>query len=103
MGAVAKGGDINVHGGAPFDKGLSADVFINSKGVALAGQSGSTQNDSLYNSNPKSHPQGIAANQTAVGGSNTVFVNNKPVHRVGDARIDGLTASAGGAANNDCG
>lgn len=88
-------GDTNVHGGAPFDKGLSTDVFINGKAVVLAGQTGSTQNDTQYNQNSKGHSQGVAANQTAVGGSGTVFINGKPVHRVGDTRKDGSTSGPG--------
>lgn len=91
MGAIAGRGDVNVHGGAPFDTGLSTNVFINGKGVALKDQTGSSQNDNLYNQNSRSHPQGVSSNQKAVGGSSTVFVNGKAVHRIGDARIDGAT------------
>ena len=40
-------------------------------------------------------PQHSAANQKANAGSATVFANNKAVHRVGDARIDGATSGPG--------
>ena len=108
MGAISTGGDVNIHGGAPFDKNLSTTVFVNGQGVALAGVTGSNENDTLYNQNHTSHPQGIAANQTAQGGSSTVFVNNKAVHRIGDSRIDGSTTYPPGAntttrSNNQCG
>ena len=108
MGAISTGGDTNVHGGAPFNTGLSTTVFVNNQGVALAGQTGSTQNDTLYNQNRNAHPQGVAGNQTANAGSSTVFVNDKPVHRIGDARIDGSTTFPPGADtvsrnNNQCG
>ena len=102
MGSVSLAGDTNAHGGAPFDKGLSTNVLINGKGVVLVGQTGSNENDDLYNRNPRGHPQGIAANQTAAAGSGTVFINGKAVHRVGDARIDGTTAGPGSGDTN-CG
>lgn len=88
-------GDTSVHGGAPFNSGLSADVYIGTKKAALAGQTTSTQNDDLYNQNPRGHSQGVAANQKANAGSSTVYINGKQVHRVGDARIDGATAGPG--------
>ena len=111
MGAISTGGDVNVHGGAPFDKGLSTTVFLNNQGVALVGQTGSNENDDLYNRNHNAHPQGIAANQTASVGSATVFANNIAVHRIGDARIDGSTTFPPGLTadqitarnNNQCG
>lgn len=95
MGSVSLEGDTNVHGGAPFDTGLSTTVKINGKGVALVGQTTSSQNDAQYNANPQAHPQGIAANQLAQGGSGTVKIEGKAVHRVGDPRIDGATAGPG--------
>ena len=101
MSAISLEGDTNVHGGAPFNTGLSSTVKINNKGIALAGQTGSTQNDTLYNQNRRSHPQGVAGNQLAVGGSGTVFIEGKPVHRIGDARIDGSTAGPG-SSNTNC-
>lgn len=90
-------GDTNVHGGAPFDTGLTTNVKAGNKGIALAGQTGSTANDDQYNQNRRSHPQGVSSNQVASGGSATVKINNKPVHRVGDARLDGSTAGPGNA------
>ena len=90
-------GDTSTHGGAPFNSGLSADVYIGTKKAALAGQTTSTQNDDQYNQNPRNHPQGVAANQKAQDGSATVYINNKKVHRKGDARIDGATAGPGNA------
>jgi len=102
MAAISLAGDTNVHGGAPFDKGLSTNVLVNGKGVALVGQTGSNENDDLYNQNRRGHPQGIAANQTAAAGSSTVFINGLAVHRVGDARIDGSTAGPG-SGNANCG
>jgi uncharacterized Zn-binding protein involved in type VI secretion len=95
MASISVAGDTNVHGGAPFDSGLSTDVLAGGKGIALTGQTTSTSNDDLYNQNNQSHPQGVAGNQLAVGGSGTVFINGKPIHRVGDARIDGTTAGPG--------
>jgi len=95
MANISVAGDTNVHGGAPFDSGLSTNVLAGGKGIALAGQTTSNENDDLYNQNRRAHPQGIAANQLAVGGSGTVFINGKPIHRVGDARIDGSTAGPG--------
>lgn len=95
MGSVSLEGDTNVHGGAPFDTGLSSTVKIGGKGVALAGQTTSSQNDTLYNQNPNGHSQGRAANQQATGGSSTVRIEGRGVHRVGDARIDGSTAGPG--------
>jgi len=86
-------GDTNVHGGAAFDQGLSGNVSAGNKAVALAGQTGSSGNDSQYDSRTRS--QHRASNQQAVSGSGNVFVNNKPVHRVGDARIEGATAGPG--------
>lgn len=100
MGKISLAGDTNVHGGAPFDTGLSTNVTANGKGIALAGQTTSSQNDTLYNQNRRSHPQGVAANQQATAGSASVFVNGKPVHRVGDARIDGATAGPGSSSVN---
>jgi uncharacterized Zn-binding protein involved in type VI secretion len=88
-------GDTNIHGGAPFNTGLSTNVKAGNKGIALADQTGSTFNDDLYNQNPRTHPQGISSNQVAAAGSATVKINNKPVHRVGDARKDGSTAGPG--------
>lgn len=88
-------GDTSVHGGAPFNTGLSTTVLAGGKGIALAGQTGSTSNDDLYNRNPRSHPQGVAGNQTADAGSSTVFANGKAVHRVGDARKDATTSGPG--------
>ena len=93
MDKISVEGDVSSHGGAPFDTGLSSDVMAGGKGVALASQSTSSSNDSLYNI--QTHPEGIAANQKANVGSGTVFANNKPVHRVNDARIDGTTAGPG--------
>ena len=58
MGSVSLAGDTNAHGGAPFDKGLSTNVLINGKGVVLVGQTGSNENDDLYNRNPRGHSQG---------------------------------------------
>jgi uncharacterized Zn-binding protein involved in type VI secretion len=95
MASISVAGDTNVHGGAPFDSGLSTNVLAGGKGIALASQTTSTSNDDLYNQNRRSHPQGIAGNQLAVGGSGTVFINGKPIHRVGDARVDGATAGPG--------
>ena len=85
-------GDTNVHGGSPLDSGLSGDVFAGNKSVAVAGQSTSTSNDSQYSRTATQHR---AENQQAVGGSANVFVNNKPVHRIGDARKDGATVGPG--------
>jgi uncharacterized Zn-binding protein involved in type VI secretion len=90
---ISVAGDTSVHGGAPLDSGLSGDVFAGNKAVAVAGQSTSTSNDSQYNS--RTATQHRAENQQASGGSSNVFVNNKPVHRVGDARKDGATAGPG--------
>jgi uncharacterized Zn-binding protein involved in type VI secretion len=95
MASISVAGDTNVHGGAPFDSGLSTNVLAGGKGIALTGQTTSTSNDDLYNQNRRAHPQGVAGNQLAVGGSGTVFINGKPIHRVGDARIDGATAGPG--------
>jgi len=95
MANISVAGDTNVHGGAPFDSGLSTNVLAGGKGIALTGQTTSNENDDLYNQNRRAHPQGIAANQLAVGGSGTVFIHGKPIHRVGDARIDGSTAGPG--------
>lgn len=100
MAAISVEGDTNVHGGAPFNTGLSTDVKAGNKGIALAGQTGSTANDDQYNQNRRSHPQGVASNQVASGGSGTVKINNKPVHRVGDARLDGATAGPGNTTIN---
>ena len=90
-------GDTSTHGGAPFNSGLSANVYIGTKKAAIADQTTSTQNDDQYNQNPQSHSQGVAANQQAKAGSSTVYINNKKVHRKGDARIDGATAGPGNA------
>ena len=86
-------GDTSVHGGAPFNTGLSTTVFAGSKGVALADQTGSTSNDDQYNS--RFNPVHNSGNQTASAGSGTVFANNKSVHRVGDARKEGSTGGPG--------
>lgn len=95
MASVSLEGDTNVHGGAPFNTGLSSTVKIGNKGVALVNQTTSSQNDTLYNQNPIGHSQGIAANQLASSGSGTVRIEGKSVHRVGDARLDGTTAGPG--------
>lgn len=95
MGSISLEGDTNVHGGAPFNTGLSSTVKAGDKRIVLADQTTSTENDSLYNSNPQGHPEGVAANQMAKGGSGTVKIEGKAVHRVGDARIDGATAGPG--------
>jgi hypothetical protein len=95
MGSISVAGDTNVHGGAPFDTGLSTTVLAGGKGVVLAGVSGSNENDDQYNQNRRAHPQGVSSNQTAQGGSSSVFANGNPIHRVGDARIDGSTAGPG--------
>jgi len=100
MATISVEGDTNVHGGAPFNTGLSTDVKAGNKGIALAGQTGSTANDDQYNQNRRAHPQGVSGNQVASGGSGTVKINNKPVHRVGDARIDGATAGPGNSTIN---
>jgi uncharacterized Zn-binding protein involved in type VI secretion len=94
MAGIAVAGDTNVHGGAPLNTGLSGNVSAGNKGVATVGSS-SSLNDDQYNANRRSHPQGVAGNQVATGGSGTVFVNSKAVHRKGDARIDGATAGPG--------
>jgi uncharacterized Zn-binding protein involved in type VI secretion len=94
MPTISVEGDTNVHGGAPFDTGLSPNVYIGNK-KAVTVDTGSTQNDDLYNQNPRSHPQGVSGNQTATGGSATVYINGKKVHRIGDARIDGTTSGPG--------
>jgi hypothetical protein len=86
-------GDINVHGGGAFDQGLSANVSAGNKAVALAGQTGSGSNDSQYDARTRS--QHRASNQQAASGSANVFANNKPVHRVGDGRLEGATAGPG--------
>jgi hypothetical protein len=90
---ISVAGDTSVHGGAPFDSGLSTTVLAGNKGVALAGQTGSGSNDDQYNS--RFNPIHSSGNQTASGGSSTVFANGKPVHRVGDARIEGSTSGPG--------
>lgn len=97
MASISIEGDTNVHGGAPFNTGLSSTVKVGParKGVALVGQTTSTSNDDLYNQNRRAHPQGVAANQLANAGSGTVTIEGKAVHRVGDARIDGTTAGPG--------
>ena len=86
-------GDTNVHGGAPFDTGLSTSVNAGNLPIALANQTTSSQNDSEYNA--RSARQHNAGNQLANAGSPTVFANNLAVHRIGDARIDGATAGPG--------
>ena len=93
MPAISVDGDTNVHGGAPLNSGLSGDVFAGNKNVALSGQSTSTANDSQYH--PTYRPVHVAANQKATQGSTSVFVNNKPLHRIGDTRIDGKTSGPG--------
>lgn len=95
MANISVTGDTSTHGGAPLDSGLSTNVSAGNKGVALAGQSTSTANDDQYNANRRNHPQGVASNQLANAGSATVFANNKAVHRVGDARLDGATSGPG--------
>jgi len=86
-------GDTNVHGGAPFDTGLSSNVFAANQPISLKSQTTSSQNDSEYNA--RSARQHNAGNQLANAGSPTVFANNLAVHRIGDARIDGATAGPG--------
>ena len=95
MAKVSVKNDTSVHGGAPLDKSLSSNVFAENKAVAIATVTGSNENDDQYNADPQGHPQGIASNQTTVAGSSNVYVNNKPIHRVGDARIDGSTSGPG--------
>jgi uncharacterized Zn-binding protein involved in type VI secretion len=100
MANISVEGDTSTHGSAPFDTGLSANVNAGGKAVASVGQAGSSLNDTRYETeigvgNIRLHPEGVAANQTANAGSATVFVNGNPVHRVGDARIDGATAGPG--------
>ncbi len=90
---ISVNGDTNVHGGAPLNTGLSENVSAGDKPVALADQTSSSQNDSQFDS--RRRPQHQAGNQKASAGSGNVFVNNKPVHRVGDARIDGATSGPG--------
>ena len=92
MAAISVSGDTSVHGGAPLNTGLSGNVSAGGKGVATVG-SGSSSNDSQYDA--RFRPQHNAGNQTATGGSGTVFVNGKAVHRIGDSRIDGATAGPG--------
>ena len=93
MAKISVEGDTSVHGGAPFNTGLSSNVKAGGKGIALAGQTGSSSNDNQYNS--RFNPVHNAGNQTAAGGSGNVFVNGKAVHRVGDARKEGATAGPG--------
>jgi len=95
MAVVSVTGDTSSHGGAPFNSGASTNVKAGNKGLALAGQTTSTAGDSLYIADPVGHSQGVAANQKANVGSATVFANNKPVHRLGDARLDGTTSGPG--------
>lgn len=95
MGSISVEGDTNVHGGAPFDTGLSPNAYIGTKKAVLTGQTSSTQNDDLYNQNRRNHPSGVSSNQLASAGSSKVFINGKGVHRVGDARLDGATAGPG--------
>ena len=92
---VSIAGDTNVHGGAPFDKSVSGNVYASGSAVVVTTVTGSNENDDQYNANPQAHPTGVAANQTANVGSGTVFVNGQPLHRVGDARIDGSTSGPG--------
>jgi len=89
---ISVSGDTSVHGGAPLTSGLSADVFAGDKAVALVG-SGSSSPDSQYDA--RNRPVHSAANQTADKGSTTVFVNNKALHRVNDARKEGTTSGPG--------
>ena len=98
MGSVSVEGDTNVHGGAPFDTGLSSTVTIGGKKVALVDQTTSSQNDSQYN--PRGGGVHAAGNQTAKGGSGTVTIEGKAVHRVGDPRVDGATAGPGVSSTN---
>ena len=93
MPAISVTGDTNIHGGAPFDSGLSSNVKAGGSGIALVGQTTSSSLDSLYDVDHA--PQHSASNQQASVGSSTVFANNKAVHRVGDARIDGTTSGPG--------
>ena len=93
MANISVEGDTSVHGGAPFNTGLSSNVKAGGKGIALAGQTGSSSNDDQYNS--RFNPIHNSGNQTASGGSGNVFVNGKAVHRVGDARKEGATAGPG--------
>ena len=93
-------GDTSSHGGAPFDTGVSSNVNAGGIPVAIVDQTGSSQNDTRYETelgvnNIRLHPEGVASNQTANAGSATVFANGKPVHRVGDARKDGTTSGPG--------
>ena len=95
MAIISVKDDTSTHGGAPLNSGLSTTVLAGNKGVALKGQSTSTANDDQYNADPLAHPQGVAGNQKANAGSGTVFANDKAVHRLGDARIDGSTSGPG--------
>jgi hypothetical protein len=90
---ISVDGDTSIHGGAPLNTGLSSDVIAGNKAVALSGQTGSSQNDNQYDS--RRRPQHTAGNQTASAGSDNVFANNKPIHRVNDARKEGATAGPG--------
>jgi uncharacterized Zn-binding protein involved in type VI secretion len=92
MAKISVAGDTSIHGGAPLNTGLSSNVSAGGKAVAIVG-SGSSSNDDQYNS--RFNPIHVSGNQTATGGSGNVSVNNKPVHRVGDARIEGATGGPG--------
>jgi len=92
MANISVVGDTSVHGGAPLNTGLSGNVSAGGKAVALVG-SGSSSNDNQYDS--RTRPQHNSGNQTAVGGSGSVFINGKAVHRVGDGRKEGATAGPG--------
>ncbi|CAB4125154.1 PAAR motif [uncultured Caudovirales phage] len=93
MANISVAGDTSTHGGAPFNQGLSTTVFAGNKAVAVKDQTTSSSPDSQYDGNLR--PQHSAANQKANAGSTKVFANNKPIHRVGDARIDGATSGPG--------
>jgi uncharacterized Zn-binding protein involved in type VI secretion len=92
MAAISLEGDTNVHGGAPFNTGLTTTVLIQGKGIAILDKTGSTQNDSLYRQNSQIHS---SSNQTAAAGSSTVFAEGKPIHRVKDLRKEGSTVGPG--------
>lgn len=93
MANISVKGDTSVHGGAPFDKGLSGNVYAGNLPVAESGVSGSNENDNQYD--PLRRQIHNSGNQTANAGSATVFANGHPVHRVGDARLEGSTAGPG--------
>ena len=92
---ISVAGDTSTHGGAPFNTGTSGSVNAGNKAVAIVDVTSSNSGDDQYNANRRNHEQGVASNQVAAVGSATVFANNKPVHRVGDARKDGSTSGPG--------